>query len=99
MTAAFRAAGVDARYVTGHTKESERKALVEAFKAGEFPVLVNCQLFTEGTDIPNVSDTVTPQNVKLTIVQIDCIIVARPTRSRNLFSQMVGALGSSSTAY
>lgn len=55
MTAAFRAAGVDARYVTGNTKESERKALVEAFKAGEFPVMVNCQLFTEGTDIPNVS--------------------------------------------
>jgi RecG-like helicase len=56
MTAAFRAAGVDARFVTGNTKESERKALVEAFKAGEFPVLVNCQLFTEGTDIPNVSE-------------------------------------------
>jgi superfamily II DNA or RNA helicase len=56
MTAAFRAAGIDARFVTGNTRESERKALVEAFKAGEFPVLVNCQLFTEGTDIPNVSE-------------------------------------------
>lgn len=56
MTAAFRGAGIDARFVTGNTKESERKALVEAFKAGEFPVLVNCQLFTEGTDIPNVSE-------------------------------------------
>ncbi|KAJ9092531.1 hypothetical protein QFC21_006762 [Naganishia friedmannii] len=74
MTAAFRHAGVDARFVTGNTKESQRKSLVEAFKAGEFPVMVNCQLFTEGTDIPN----------------IDCIIVARPTRSRNLFSQMIG---------
>jgi ATP-dependent helicase IRC3 len=54
MTAAFRRAGVDARFVTGNTKESQRKALVEGFKAGQFPVMVNCQLFTEGTDIPNV---------------------------------------------
>ncbi|KAJ9112231.1 hypothetical protein QFC22_006315 [Naganishia vaughanmartiniae] len=54
MTAAFRRAGVDARFVTGNTKESQRKALVDAFKAGEFPVMVNCQLFTEGTDIPNI---------------------------------------------
>lgn len=68
MTAAFRAAGVDARFVTGNTKESERKALVEAFKAGEFPVIVNCQLFTEGTDIPNVSQNATLQDEKLTIV-------------------------------
>lgn len=55
LTETFREAGIDARYVTGNTKESERKSLVEAFKAGEFPVLINCQLFTEGTDIPNVS--------------------------------------------
>jgi ATP-dependent helicase IRC3 len=55
LTAAFTAAGIDARYVTGNTKESERQALVEAFKAREFPVMINCQLFTEGTDIPNVS--------------------------------------------
>lgn len=67
MTAAFRAAGIDARFVTGNTKESERKALVEAFKAGEFPVLVNCQLFTEGTDIPNVS-RLAVSSPKLTIV-------------------------------
>ena len=33
-------------------------------------------VFTEGTDIPN----------------IDCVIIARPTRSRNLFTQMVSQL-------
>jgi len=37
-------------------------------------VLVNCGIFTEGTDIPN----------------IDCILLARPTRSRNLIVQMIG---------
>ena len=37
-------------------------------------MLVNCGIFTEGTDIPN----------------IDCILLARPTRSRNLMVQMIG---------
>ena len=37
-------------------------------------MLVNCGIFTEGTDIPN----------------IDCILLARPTRSRNLIVQMIG---------
>lgn len=55
MTATFNDAGIDARFVTSNTKEAERGSTVEAFKAGEFPVLNNCQLFTEGTDIPNVS--------------------------------------------
>ena len=37
-------------------------------------MLVNCGIFTEGTDIPN----------------IDCVLVARPTRSRNMIVQMIG---------
>ncbi|KAM5529998.1 hypothetical protein V8D89_016337 [Ganoderma adspersum] len=74
LTAAFRDAGVDARYLHSKTPAAERKALVESFKAGEYPVLVNCAVLTEGADIPN----------------IDCVIVARPTRSRNLFAQMIG---------
>ncbi|KAI0361525.1 P-loop containing nucleoside triphosphate hydrolase protein [Trametes cingulata] len=74
LTAAFRAAGVDARYLHAQTPAAERKALVEAFRAGKFPVLVNCAVLTEGADIPN----------------IDCVIVARPTRSRNVFAQMIG---------
>ncbi|THH01805.1 hypothetical protein EW026_g935 [Hermanssonia centrifuga] len=70
LTQAFRDAGVDARYVYSGTPAAERKALIAAFKAQGFPVLLNC----EGADIPN----------------IDCIIVARPTRSRNIFAQMIG---------
>lgn len=42
VTAAFRAAGIDARYLHSLTPAAERKALVAAFKAGEYPVLVNC---------------------------------------------------------
>ncbi|KAI1788749.1 P-loop containing nucleoside triphosphate hydrolase protein [Ganoderma leucocontextum] len=74
LTAAFRDAGMDARYLHSKTPAGERKALVSGFKSGEFPVLVNCAVLTEGADIPN----------------IDCVIVARPTRSRNLFAQMIG---------
>ncbi|KAI4867090.1 P-loop containing nucleoside triphosphate hydrolase protein [Hypoxylon rubiginosum] len=74
LTQAFKQHGVDARFVTGNTPKLERSALVDAFRRGEFPVLLNCGVFTEGTDIPN----------------IDCVILARPTRSRNLLVQMIG---------
>lgn len=74
MTATFRRYGYDARFVTGDTPSKERAQILDAFKNFEFPVLVNCGVFTEGTDIPN----------------IDCILMARPTRSRNLLIQMIG---------
>ncbi|KAF8168154.1 P-loop containing nucleoside triphosphate hydrolase protein [Crassisporium funariophilum] len=74
LTQTFRRHGVDARYLFSETPVAERKALVESFKAGQFPVLVNCAILTEGADIPN----------------IDCVVVARPTRSRNVFAQMIG---------
>ncbi|KAJ4328488.1 putative ATP-dependent helicase IRC3 [Fusarium piperis] len=74
LTDRFRKHGFDARYVTGDTPKVERGETLDAFRNGEFPVLVNCGVFTEGTDIPN----------------IDCIILGRPTRSRNLLVQMIG---------
>jgi ATP-dependent helicase IRC3 len=74
LTRAFRHRGVDARFVTGETPKIERSATLDAFRAGEFPVLVNCGVFTEGTDVPN----------------IDCVVLARPTKSRNLLVQMIG---------
>ncbi|RYC54129.1 hypothetical protein CHU98_g12080 [Xylaria longipes] len=74
LTRAFRRHGIDARFVTGDTPKLERSDRLDAFKRGEFPVLVNCGVFTEGTDIPN----------------IDCVLLARPTRSRNLLVQMIG---------
>ena len=38
----FREAGIDARYIDAHTPLQERRELVDMFKAGDFPVLVNC---------------------------------------------------------
>ncbi len=74
LTKAFRRKRIDARFVTGETPKMDRAATLDAFRAGEFPVLVNCGVFTEGTDVPN----------------IDCVVLARPTKSRNLLVQMIG---------
>lgn len=74
LTNIFRQAGIDAQFVTGETPTKVRSARIEAFRNKEFPVLLNCGVFTEGTDIPN----------------IDCVLLARPTKSRNLLVQMIG---------
>lgn len=74
LTATFRAYGVDARFITGETRRVVRGERLDAFKERKFPVLLNCGVFTEGTDIPN----------------IDCVLLARPTKSRNLLVQMIG---------
>lgn len=74
LTAMFRRYGVDARFITSETAPQTRSERLNAFKNGGFPVLLNCGIFTEGTDIPN----------------IDCVLLARPTKSRNLLVQMIG---------
>ena len=74
LTALFREHGIEAQYVTADTPKQIRSKRLEAFRNHEFPVLLNCGIFTEGTDIPN----------------IDCILLARPTKSRNLLVQMIG---------
>lgn len=74
LTAMFRRFGIDARFITSDTPKQIRTERLDAFKKGEFPVLLNCGIFTEGTDIPN----------------IDCVLLARPTKSRNLLVQMIG---------
>jgi ATP-dependent helicase IRC3 len=74
LTAMFRNKGIEAHHVDGNTPKDERFDLLERFKQRDYPVLVNCQVFTEGTDIPGV----------------DCIVMARPTASPVLFQQMLG---------
>ncbi|KAL2395187.1 hypothetical protein ABEF93_001624 [Exophiala dermatitidis] len=74
LTETFRNHGIDARYITGSTKKRVRGERLDAFRNREFPVLLNCGVFTEGTDMPN----------------IDCVLLARPTKSRNLLVQMIG---------
>lgn len=58
--------------VTGQTKD--RASIIQAFTAGEIPCIVNCMVFTEGTDIP----------------RVETVIMARPTQSDSLYCQCVG---------
>lgn len=58
----------------GTTDRDKRREVVEAFKAGQIQYLVNCALFTEGFDAPNTA----------------CVSVARPTKSRALYEQIIG---------
>lgn len=74
LTAKFRAYGINAQFVTGDTPAKVRSVRIDEFRNGQFPVLLNCGVFTEGTDIPN----------------IDCVLLARPTKSRNMLVQMIG---------
>lgn len=58
--------------VTGTTKN--RADIIKDFTAGKIPCIVNCMVFTEGTDIP----------------RVETVIIARPTQSESLYAQMVG---------
>lgn len=74
LAAEFHKRHVDARTVHSGTPLRERERVIDDFRRGAFPVLINCGILTEGADIP----------------PIDCVLLARPTKSRNLFSQMIG---------
>ena len=64
--------GLNAVEVNGNSKDRER--ILADFEAGEYDVLCNSMLLTEGWDCP----------------AVDCIIVLRPTKVRSLYQQMVG---------
>lgn len=64
--------GFRAAEVNGESKD--RAEILEAFENGEYDVLCNSMLLTEGWDCPSV----------------DCVVVLRPTKVRSLYSQMVG---------
>lgn len=61
-----------AEVVTGKTKN--RAEIIQRFTRREIPCIVNCMVFTEGTDMP----------------LVETVIVARPTQSDSLYAQMVG---------
>ena len=61
MTAAFRVHGIDARFVTSDTQTKIRAERLSMFKNAEYPVLLNCGIFTEGTDIVSKNSTFTSQ--------------------------------------
>ncbi|MCR9106004.1 MAG: DEAD/DEAH box helicase [Gammaproteobacteria bacterium] len=66
--------GIEARSVTGESTAIARREAILAFRQGTVSVLVNFGVLTTGFDSPN----------------IDAVIVARPTTSVVLYSQMIG---------
>jgi superfamily II DNA or RNA helicase len=61
----FTAAGVRAKHIDAYTPESDRRRIIDGFKAGEFEILSNCSILAEGFDCP----------------AAEVMILARPTRS------------------
>lgn len=63
-----------ARRVSQDTPKDVRRQMLLDFSAGEFQFLVNVGVLTEGFDDPS----------------IEVVAITRPTKSRSLYSQMVG---------
>lgn len=74
MAAALRHDGVFAEMLCGETAPEERRAILQRLRSGETKVVCNCAVLTEGFDEPSV----------------DSIILMRPTKSRTLYTQMIG---------
>ena len=72
----LRARGLTASAITTRTPSEQRKNLINAFKSPEGPprILCNFGVLTTGFDAP----------------QTSCVVIARPTSSLVLYSQMVG---------
>lgn len=70
----FTDAGYPAGAADGTTGKRDRAEVLRDFRAGRLAVLVNCMLWTEGIDVPNVS----------------CIHQVRPTKSDGAYVQMIG---------
>lgn len=70
----FRHQGVAAEMLTDADDEVTREEIIERLEAGETSVVINCFLLAYGVDVPSV----------------ECIILARPTRSLTMYLQMVG---------
>lgn len=67
-----RQAGLSAEHIDGTS--SDRKEILQSFSEGEFQILCNSMLLTEGFDEPSV----------------ECVICLRPTKIRALYSQIIG---------
>lgn len=74
VTEALRDEGFNAVVVSGKTPTEQRKRIIRDYRAGVIRIMVNADVFTEGTDLP----------------MTDYVCIARPTRSNGRFIQMAG---------
>lgn len=68
------AAGITTAVVSGDTPKEERHKIYDDFRHGRVQVLSNCMVLTEGFDAP----------------WAEVAVIARPTQSAPLYTQMVG---------
>lgn len=68
---AFNDAGIKAAHVDSKTPSGERSKIMADFKAGKIMVLCNCDLISEGFNVPDCS----------------CVVLLRPTESLVLYIQ------------
>lgn len=74
IAAEFTKHGVKAAHVDGTTDLTTRRQILADYASGALQLVSNCMVLTEGFDSP----------------RTDCIIQARPTKSRALFTQIIG---------
>lgn len=74
MAEAFRSAGVPAEGIDGSTHPEDRRAILARLRSGATTVVTNAALLTEGWDEPSV----------------ECVVMAKPTRSKGAYIQMLG---------
>jgi len=74
MSEIFNRHGVTSAVVHGGTFKDERRRILQAYADGMIQVLCNCGVAVEGFDCPT----------------IEVVAIARPTKSRALYTQMVG---------
>ena len=76
MAAAFADHGIPARSLAGTTPTHDRRRILADLRSGATQVVANCNVLTEGFDEPSVS----------------CAVIARPTKSRTNYAQMLGRI-------
>ncbi len=67
----FLAEGYSCIALDGKTPQAERENAMKRFRSGEITILVNCELFGEGLDVPD----------------CECVVLLRPTQSITLHIQ------------
>lgn len=74
LVVAFRASDISTELVIDDIAEDDREDIFRRFLDGQFKILVNVGIVTEGVDLPPIS----------------CVLLARPTKSIGLVTQMIG---------
>lgn len=74
LAASFESIGIPSKAIWGEMPIEERRKILEDLKAGKIQVAMSCGVLTEGFDEPS----------------IDCITMARPTKSQSLYIQCIG---------